>query len=90
MRLLIVEDDPAIAIVLRQALTEEGYGVDHAVTAQEGEALTQLFPYDVLILDVMLPEGTDAELRRWWWTITWRIAWWTPLSRARPGPHWRS
>ena len=64
MRLLIVEDDPAIADVLRQALTEEGYGVDHAVTAREGEALTRLFPYDVLILDVMLPEGADAG-----WTL---------------------
>ncbi|WP_407543405.1 response regulator (plasmid) [Deinococcus radiomollis] len=49
-----------MAEVLRQALTEKGYGVDHAVTAQEGEALTRLFPYDVLILDVMLPKGADA------------------------------
>ena len=60
MRLLIVEDDPAIAEVPRQALTEKGYGVDHAATAQEGEALTRLFRYDVLMFDVMLPKGVDA------------------------------
>jgi DNA-binding response OmpR family regulator len=38
--------------------------VDHTATAQEGEALTRLFPYDVLILDVTLPEGADAG-----WTL---------------------
>jgi CheY-like chemotaxis protein len=34
--------------------------VDHTAAAQEREALTRLFPYDVLILDVTLPEGADA------------------------------
>ena len=60
MRLLIVEDDPHIAELLRDGLTEDGYDCDHAGNAQEGEELAQLFPYGLLILDVMLPEGTDA------------------------------
>ncbi len=60
MRLLIVEDDPHIAELLRDGLGEEGYACDHAASASEGAELAQLFPYGLLILDVMLPEGIDA------------------------------
>lgn len=60
MRLLIVEDDPHIVELLRDGLTEDGYECDRARSATEGEELAQLFPYGLLILDVMLPEGMDA------------------------------
>lgn len=60
MRLLIVEDDPHIAALLTDGLREEGYAIDHAASADEGLALARLFPHDLLILDVMLPEGIDA------------------------------
>ncbi len=60
MRLLIVEDDPHIAELLRDGLGEEGYECDHAASAAQGAELAQLFPYSLLILDVMLPEGIDA------------------------------
>jgi len=60
VRLLIVEDDPFISELLGDGLTEEGYDCDLAATAAEGEALARLFPYSLLILDVMLPEGADA------------------------------
>ncbi|WP_019012024.1 response regulator transcription factor [Deinococcus aquatilis] len=60
MRLLIVEDDPHIAELLRDGLTEDGYECDQAGDATEAAALAQLFPYSLLILDVMLPEGIDA------------------------------
>ena len=63
MRLLIVEDDPFISELLSDGLTEEGYECDVASTAAEGEELARLFPYGLLILDVMLPEGTDAGYR---------------------------
>lgn len=63
MRLLIVEDDPHIAELLRDGLREDGYAVDHAGSAEEGSALARLFPHDLLILDVMLPEGIDAGYR---------------------------
>ena len=59
MRLLIVEDDPFISELLSDGLTEEGYECDVASTAAEGEELARLFPYGLLILDVMLPEGID-------------------------------
>lgn len=60
MRLLIVEDDPFISELLSDGLTEEGYECDLAATAAQGEELARLFPYGLLILDVMLPEGIDA------------------------------
>jgi DNA-binding response OmpR family regulator len=63
VRLLIVEDDPFISDLLSDGLTEEGYECDLASTATEGEELARLFPYGLLILDVMLPEGVDAGYR---------------------------
>ncbi|MFC3832933.1 MULTISPECIES: response regulator transcription factor [Deinococcus] len=60
MRVLIVEDDPHIAELLRDGLSEDGYDCDHAASATEGEELAHLFPFSLLILDVMLPEGIDA------------------------------
>ncbi len=60
MRVLIVEDDPHIAELLRDGLTEDGYDCDLARSAAEGAELARLFPYSLLLLDVMLPEGIDA------------------------------
>ncbi|GGJ87200.1 response regulator transcription factor [Deinococcus aquiradiocola] len=60
MRVLIVEDDPFISDLLSDGLAEEGYECDVAGTAAEAGELARLFPYGLLILDVMLPEGADA------------------------------
>ena len=60
MRILIVEDDPFIAELLSDGLTEEGYECETVASAAQGEELARLFPYGLLILDVMLPEGIDA------------------------------
>lgn len=63
MRVLIIEDDPHIAELLRDGLTEDGYECDQAANATEGAELAHLFPYGLLLLDVMLPEGIDAGYR---------------------------
>lgn len=42
MRLLIVEDDPHIAELLRDGLGEEGYECDHAASADQGAELVHL------------------------------------------------
>lgn len=55
MRVLIVEDDMVIADLLRRALREENYAVDMAHDGVEGEWLASENPYDLIILDVMLP-----------------------------------
>ena len=55
MRALIVEDDPKLAGYVAQALREESWAVDVAVTGPEGSLLARTEPYDAILLDVMLP-----------------------------------
>lgn len=55
MRILIVEDDAPLADVLVRCLREESYAVDHAADGQEAEWLAFENPYDLIILDLMLP-----------------------------------
>ncbi|MCX6126724.1 MAG: response regulator transcription factor, partial [Proteobacteria bacterium] len=55
MRILVVEDDRAIASVLERSLKEESYAVDVATDGMEGEWLAMENNYDCIVLDVMLP-----------------------------------
>ena len=59
MRVLVVEDDPAIAQYLKKGLGETGYRVDHLSTAEEALGAATLNEYDVLVVDLMLP-GKDG------------------------------
>jgi DNA-binding response OmpR family regulator len=59
MRVLVVEDDVGIGELLRDALSREGYAVDWAQDGDEALSLAGSFPYDLLILDIMLP-GADG------------------------------
>jgi DNA-binding response OmpR family regulator len=63
MRLLLVEDDPQLAALLLEGMTEDGFVVDHAANAREGLNLALTGSFDALILDVMLPEGNDAGFK---------------------------
>ena len=60
MRVLVVEDDPAIAQYLKKGLGETGYRVDHLSTAEEALGAATLNEYDVLVVDLMLP-GKDGN-----------------------------
>ncbi|MBI2602325.1 MAG: response regulator transcription factor [Deltaproteobacteria bacterium] len=62
MRILVVEDDAPLASVLLRCLREESYAVDHAVDGQEAEWMAFENPYDLIILDLMLPrkDGMDV------------------------------
>ncbi len=55
MRVLLVEDDMPLANMLLKVLREESYAVDHAPDGQEAEWLAFENPYDIIILDLMLP-----------------------------------
>lgn len=55
MRILVVEDDQALSNLLVRALREEAYAVDLAQDGQEAEWLAFENPYDIILLDVMLP-----------------------------------
>ncbi|GHF57868.1 two-component system response regulator QseB [Deinococcus metalli] len=60
MRLLLVEDDPRVAALVTEGLGEDGLTVDHAPDAVTAEGLCALRDFDLLIVDVMLPEGPEA------------------------------
>jgi len=55
MRVLVVEDEPKLAEVLERGLEEHGYAVDVAHDGDAALGLALVEPYDVLVLDVMLP-----------------------------------
>lgn len=66
MRILIVEDEPALRVELERAVTTAGYVVDTAADGENADFLGQTEPYDAVILDLGLP-GVDGltVLRRW-------------------------
>ncbi len=59
MRILVIEDDPDVGAYLVKALREVGAVVDHAPNGKEGLFLAAGEPYDVLVVDRMLP-GLDG------------------------------
>ncbi len=56
MRILVVEDEYKLAGILKRGLEEHGYAVDVAYDGEYGLAMTEVEPYDLIILDVMLPK----------------------------------
>src|SRR6202162_621680 len=68
MRILLVEDEEKVARFIRVGLKAEGFAIDSARDGRTGLQLALVNPYDLLIVDLMLPElsGTDLirELRK--------------------------
>ena len=64
MRALIVEDEMKMAGLLRRGLEEEGLAVDVAPSGSEAVWLATENPYDVIVLDVMLPDFDGFEVCR--------------------------
>jgi len=60
MRILIVEDEHKIATALKRGLQQEQYAVDVVFDGKEGKALALTEPYDLIILDRMLPGVQDG------------------------------
>jgi two-component system, OmpR family, response regulator len=59
MRVLVVEDDLGIGELVTDELTSEGYALDWAQDGDEALSLAESFPYDLIVLDIMLP-GRDG------------------------------
>ena len=59
--ILVVDDDPAICVVVGEALRRQGHKVKTASSIRERSALIDSFAPDVLITDVMLPDGDGLE-----------------------------
>ena len=64
LRVLVVEDDPAIRAMLQSSLTVEGFDVRTAVSVSEGRALLHHAAPDVVLLDLGLPDGDGSDLVR--------------------------
>ena len=60
MRILIVEDETKIANAVKRGLEQQSYAVDVAYDADDGLAMATTEPYDLLILDRMLPGKVDG------------------------------
>ena len=56
MRILLVEDNRRLNLSLKTSLEEDGYAVDAAYDGEEGETFALSVPYDLIILDIMLPK----------------------------------
>ena len=56
MRILVVEDNKRLAGVIKRGLVEEGYSIDCVYDGEEGQYMGETVPYDLIILDIMLPK----------------------------------
>jgi DNA-binding response OmpR family regulator len=66
MRLLLIEDDPALGSGLRRDLSAAGYAVDWAQDGREGAFLASEMSYDAIVLDLGLPRRPGLEILREW------------------------
>lgn len=64
MRVLLVEDNRRLNRSIRLSLEDDGYAVDSAFDGQEGAEFAESAPYDVIILDIMLPIKSGLEVCR--------------------------
>ncbi len=64
LRILVVEDEPEMAALLARGLRTEGYAVDLADNGIDAMGLSTAEPYDIAVLDVMLPGMSGFELCR--------------------------
>ena len=64
-RVLVIDDEPVVVDVLRQLLTKQGYEVQVAGDAAAGRQSIEGQDWDVVLLDVMLPDADGMQLLRW-------------------------
>jgi two-component system, OmpR family, copper resistance phosphate regulon response regulator CusR len=62
VRILVVEDEPKLAVAVKSGLENDGYEVDMAGTGEEGFFLIHSQSFDLIVLDVMLPGRSGFEV----------------------------
>ena len=64
MKLLLVEDEPALRAALLGSLRQAGYVIEEAVDFTQAEDQIMLYQYDCVLLDLTLPDGSGLDLLR--------------------------
>jgi two-component system copper resistance phosphate regulon response regulator CusR len=62
--ILLIEDEINLVSFIQKGLTEEDFSVTVALTAQMGLQLAANSPFDIILLDIMLPDGNGFDLCR--------------------------
>ena len=62
MKLLVVEDEPGLRDMMTEVLKQQGWVVETAATYADAEEKTELYEYDCILLDLMLPDGNGLDL----------------------------
>lgn len=62
--ILLVEDEEALRMTLGDRLRSEGYGVDYAADGDEGFEKATALPFDLILLDIMLPRRSGLDVCR--------------------------
>lgn len=65
MRVLIAEDDPAVANFLKRGLAAEHYAVDVSTDGEQAKVMASEFNYDLLVLDLTLPRLDGVMILRY-------------------------
>jgi DNA-binding response OmpR family regulator len=64
VRILVVEDEKKVASFIKKGLQEEGYAVDTVHDGAEAVSAAATFEYDLIVLDLMLPQKPGLEVLR--------------------------
>ena len=64
MRVLVVEDSRRLAGIVKRGLLEEGYAVDNAYDGEEAQYMAESTPFDLIVLDIMLPKKDGIAVCR--------------------------
>lgn len=62
MRILIIDDDPSLAQVIKTVLEREGFICDTVALGEDGLEYSRIYPYDIIILDLILPDMHGFEV----------------------------
>lgn len=62
MRILLIDDDEALMETLAESLIRQRYAVDIAIDGETAQEFLSLFPYDLIVLDILLPDAEGIVL----------------------------
>ncbi|HEX9022514.1 MAG TPA: response regulator, partial [Geobacteraceae bacterium] len=62
MKILVIEDERRLAQLLKRGLEENHFAVDISHDGEEGKYMAENYPYDAVLLDLMLPELDGLEI----------------------------